>query len=109
LVHLAGYFFAIEEAAKLIHRMRSEIEGPIPFVAVNCATITGSLVESPLFSHRKGAFTGADEAATGYIAEADGGILFLDEFQTLSIPVQQKLLRVLNDGTYHRLGGSGSP
>lgn len=93
-----------EEAAKLIHKMRCEEEGPIPFVAVNCATITGSLAESQLFGHKKGAFTGADESATGYIAEADGGILFLDEIQTLSIPVQQKLLRVLNDGTYHRLG-----
>jgi DNA-binding NtrC family response regulator len=93
-----------EEAAKLIHRLRCEGEGPIPFVAVNCATITGNLAESLLFGHKKGAFTGADEAATGYIAEADGGILFLDEIQTLSIPVQQKLLRVLNDGTYHRLG-----
>lgn len=95
-----------EEAAKLIHRMRCEDEGPIPFVAVNCATITGSLAESLLFGHKKGAFTGADEAASGYIAEADGGVLFLDEIQTLSIPVQQKLLRVLNDGTYHRLGES---
>lgn len=93
-----------EEAAKLIHRMRCEEEGAIPFVAVNCATITGNLAESILFGHRKGAFTGADEATTGYIAEADRGILFLDEIQTLSIPVQQKLLRVLNDGTYNRLG-----
>ncbi|WP_141731178.1 sigma-54-dependent transcriptional regulator [Oligoflexus tunisiensis] len=93
-----------EEAAKLIHRMRCEEDGPIPFVAVNCATITGNLAESLLFGHKKGAFTGADEAASGYITEADGGILFLDEIQTLSIPVQQKLLRVLNDGSYHRLG-----
>lgn len=93
-----------EEAAKLIHRFRTEAEGPIPFVAVNCATITGNLAESLLFGHKKGAFTGADEATTGYITEADGGILFLDEIQTLSIPVQQKLLRVLNDGSYHRLG-----
>ncbi len=93
-----------EEVAKLIHRLRLEVEGPISFVAVNCATITGSLAESLLFGHKKGAFTGADEATTGYIAEADKGILFLDEIQTLSIPVQQKLLRVLNDGTYNRLG-----
>lgn len=97
-----------EEAAKLIHKMRCEDEGPIPFVAVNCATITGNLAESSLFGHKKGAFTGADEAATGYIAEADGGILFLDEIQTLTIPVQQKLLRVLNDGTYNRLGEARS-
>jgi len=95
-----------EEAAKLIHKMRCEEEGPIPFVAVNCATITGSLAESILFGHKKGAFTGAEDASTGYITEADGGILFLDEIQTLSIPVQQKLLRVLNDGTYNRLGES---
>ncbi len=93
-----------EEAAKLVHRFRCEDEGPVPFVAVNCATITGSLAESILFGHKKGAFTGADEAGTGYIAEADKGILFLDEIQTLSIPIQQKLLRVLNDGTYNRLG-----
>ncbi len=93
-----------EEAAKLIHRFRCAEEGPIPFVAVNCATITGSLAESILFGHKKGAFTGADEAGTGYITEADKGILFLDEIQTLSIPIQQKLLRVLNDGTYNRLG-----
>lgn len=93
-----------EEAAKLIHRFRCEEEGPIPFVAVNCATITGNLAESILFGHKKGAFTGADEASTGYITEADKGILFLDEIQTLSIPIQQKLLRVLNDGTYNRLG-----
>ncbi len=93
-----------EEAAKLIHRLRVELEGPIPFVAVNCATITGNLAESLLFGHKKGAFTGADEASSGYIAEADGGILFLDEIQYLALPVQQKLLRVLNDGTYHRLG-----
>ncbi|MFY7930608.1 MAG: sigma-54-dependent transcriptional regulator [Oligoflexus sp.] len=93
-----------EEAAKLIHRLRCEEEGAIPFVAVNCATITGNLAESILFGHKKGAFTGADEAGTGYITEADRGILFLDEIQTLSIPIQQKLLRVLNDGTYNRLG-----
>ncbi len=93
-----------EEAAKLIHRFRCEEEGQIPFVAVNCATITGSLAESILFGHKKGAFTGADDAGTGYITEADKGILFLDEIQTLSIPIQQKLLRVLNDGTYNRLG-----
>lgn len=93
-----------EETAKIIHRIRCESEGQIPFVAVNCATITGNLAESLLFGHRKGAFTGAEDSTLGYIGEADGGILFLDEIQTLSISVQQKLLRVLNDGTYNRLG-----
>lgn len=93
-----------EEMAKIIHKMRSESEGALPFVAVNCATITGNLAESLLFGHRKGAFTGAEDSTLGYIGETDGGILFLDEIHTLSIPVQQKLLRVLNDGTYNRLG-----
>lgn len=93
-----------EEVAKIIHRMRCEEGTKVPFVAVNCATITGGLSESLLFGHRKGAFTGADDSTIGYIGEADGGILFLDEIQNLSISVQQKLLRVLNDGTYHRLG-----
>ena len=93
-----------EEIAKLIFQYRSEAEGEVPFVAVNCATITGNLAESILFGHHKGAFTGADKTTNGYIADADGGILFLDEIHSLDITVQQKLLRVLNDGTYHRLG-----
>jgi DNA-binding NtrC family response regulator len=95
-----------EEIAKLIHRLRSEEEGMIPYVAVNCATITGGIAESLLFGHRKGAFTGAEQSTIGFIGEADGGILFLDEIQTLDIPTQQKLLRVLNDGTYNRVGES---
>jgi DNA-binding NtrC family response regulator len=95
-----------EEIAKLIHKLRSDEEGMIPYVAVNCATIAGSLAESLLFGHRKGAFTGAEQSTIGFIGEADGGILFLDEIQTLDIPTQQKLLRVLNDGTYSRVGES---
>ncbi len=93
-----------EEVAKLVHRLRSEAEGPIPFVAVNCATISGSLAESLLFGHKKGAFTGADQSTSGFISDADGGILFLDEIHTLDLRTQQKLLRVLNDGSYYKLG-----
>lgn len=93
-----------EVLAKLIHSLRCEQEGKIPFVAVNCATITENLCESILFGHRRGAFTGADSSTNGYIHEANGGILFLDEIHTLPLSVQQKLLRVLNDGTYNRLG-----
>lgn len=93
-----------EEVAKLLHRLRCEKEGKVPFVTVNCATITDSLCESILFGHRRGAFTGADSSTNGYIHDADGGILFLDEIHTLPISIQQKLLRVLNDGTYNRLG-----
>jgi DNA-binding NtrC family response regulator len=93
-----------EEFARLVHRLRVRQEGEIPFVAVNCATITESLAESLLFGHRKGSFTGAHETTTGYIAEADGGILFLDEIHALELKIQQKLLRALNDGTFNRLG-----
>ncbi len=93
-----------EECAKLLHRLRSEKEGSIPFVAVNCATITGSLAESLLFGHKKGAFTGADQSTIGYVAEADGGILFLDEIHALDMNTQHKLLRVLNDGSFCRVG-----
>ncbi len=93
-----------EVLAKLIHSLRCEQEGKIPFVAVNCATITENLCESILFGHRRGSFTGADSSTNGYIHEANGGILFLDEIHTLPLSVQQKLLRVLNDGTYNRLG-----
>lgn len=93
-----------EEIAKLIHRHRCSAEGEIPLVAVNCATITHGLTESLLFGHKRGAFTGAETSTVGYIGEANRGILFLDEIQTLDLVTQQKLLRVLNDGTYNRLG-----
>jgi DNA-binding NtrC family response regulator len=93
-----------EEFAKLVHKLRVLQEGQIPFIAVNCATITDGLAESLLFGHKKGSFTGAHETTTGYIAEADGGILFLDEIHTLDLKIQQKLLRALNDGTFNRLG-----
>ncbi|HYX17467.1 MAG TPA: sigma 54-interacting transcriptional regulator [Nostoc sp.] len=93
-----------EEFARLVHRLRIRQEGEIPFIAVNCATITEGLAESLLFGHRKGSFTGAHETTTGYIAEADAGILFLDEIHALDLKIQQKLLRALNDGTFNRLG-----
>jgi len=78
----------------------------VPFVAVNCANLTGETAVSALFGHRRGAFTGAEQTTSGYIGEADGGFLFLDEIQTLTIDCQQRLLRVLNDGSYNRLGDS---
>jgi len=95
-----------EEVAKLVHRYRCEADGMVPFVAVNCANLTGETAVSALFGHRKGAFTGAEQTTSGYIGEADGGFLFLDEIQTLTIDCQQRLLRVLNDGSYNRLGDS---
>lgn len=93
-----------EEFAKILHKKRVEIEGMIPFVTVNCSLLDNDLTSSLLFGHKKGAFTGANETTNGYVASADGGILFLDEVHTLSLPTQRKLLRVLNDGSYNRVG-----
>lgn len=75
-----------------------------PFLPVNCGAIPLDLFESELFGHRKGAFTGAWTAQPGLITEAEGGTLFLDEIETLSPGAQAKLLRFLDDQTYHPLG-----
>ncbi len=93
-----------EEFAKVIHKKRAHEEGTIPFIAVNCAELNSEISASILFGHRKGAFSGADATTNGFIAEANGGILFLDEVHTLDISTQRKLLRVLNDGSYYRMG-----
>ena len=77
-----------------------------PFIKVNCANIPETLLESELFGHEKGAFTGADKVRIGRFEQADGGTLFLDEFCELSFDLQAKLLRVLEDKTFERLGGS---
>ncbi|HUA56336.1 MAG TPA: sigma-54 dependent transcriptional regulator [Candidatus Sulfotelmatobacter sp.] len=77
-----------------------------PFVALNCGAIPRDLIESELFGHVKGAFTGASAEREGAIARADGGTLFLDELCEMDINLQVKLLRVLQSGTYQRVGGS---
>lgn len=98
-----------EEVAKLIHRGRCEIEGQaVPLVAVNCSHLSSEVAMATLFGFRKGSFTGAVADAPGKVEAADGGILFLDEIHTLPINVQQKLLRVLNDGSFERLGETQS-
>jgi two-component system response regulator HydG len=75
-----------------------------PLVEVNCAAIPESLMESELFGHEKGAFTGADKARRGRFSQADGGTIFLDEVGELSPPMQAKLLRVLQEGDIQRVG-----
>jgi two-component system response regulator AtoC len=91
-----------EIIAKLIHRASSLAKGP--YVKVNCPAIPDALLESELFGYEKGAFTGAYTAKPGLIALADGGTLFLDEIGELSMGLQSKLLQVLQDGKFSRIG-----
>ena len=93
-----------EVAAREIHFQSSR--GENPFIAVNCPALPESLVESELFGHVKGAFTGATVERAGYFEMANGGTLFLDEIGDLSLPVQAKLLRVLETRSLRRIGGS---
>ena len=92
-----------ELAARRIHELSPAARGP--FVAVNCAAIPETLVESELFGHRKGAFTGADRDRAGRFVEADGGTLFLDEIGDMPLSAQATLLRVLEGGVVEPLGG----
>ena len=93
-----------DRVARAIHRFSARAEGP--FMAINCAAIPESLLESELFGHAKGAFSGADQAREGLISQADGGTLFLDEVGDMPLPLQAKLLRVLESGRYRPLGAS---
>jgi transcriptional regulator with GAF, ATPase, and Fis domain len=93
-----------ELAAHAIHRASARAEKP--FVALNCATFGENLLESELFGHEKGAFTGAIASKRGQLEMADGGTLFLDEVGELATPVQAKLLRVLQEREFLRVGGT---
>ena len=93
-----------EMVAHAIHR--SSARSGRAFVAINCATLTETLLESELFGHEKGAFTGAAAQKKGKLEMADGGTVFLDEIGELAVPLQAKLLRVLQQREFERVGGT---
>jgi DNA-binding NtrC family response regulator len=95
-----------ELVAKQIHAQSKRSDKR--FVAINCAAIPENIIESELFGYVKGAFTGADRNKSGLFEAADGGTLFLDEINNASLSLQAKLLRVLQDGAYYRMGDTSS-
>jgi DNA-binding NtrC family response regulator len=95
-----------EIVARFIHRRSPRADEP--FVAVNCAALSETLLESELFGHEKGAFTGAVQSRRGRFELAHGGTLFLDEVAEMSLSIQPKLLRVLQEQQFERLGGTRS-
>ncbi|WP_337287789.1 sigma-54 dependent transcriptional regulator [Candidatus Methylomirabilis sp.] len=93
-----------ELAARTSHNLSSRKQGP--FVPINCAAIPETLLESEIFGHEKGAFTGATERRMGCFELADGGTIFLDEVAEMKISTQAKFLRILQEGAFRRLGGA---
>lgn len=95
-----------ELAASRLHFLSGRWQGP--FVALNCSALAPSLIESELFGYEKGAFTGAEHRRVGRFEAANGGTLFLDEIGTIPIEAQEKILRVVEYGTFERVGSSES-
>ena len=95
-----------EAVARAVHAASDRKDKP--FVAINCGAVAPDLIESELFGHEKGSFTGAAARRIGRFEEANGGTLFLDEIGDMRFDLQVKLLRVLEDGVVHRVGG-GAP
>lgn len=95
-----------EVLAQAIHRMGSRADKP--FMAINCAAVQDTMLESELFGHEAGAFTGAQKRKKGLMEVADGGILFLDEISSMSPDMQAKLLRALEERSFRRVGGVNS-
>ena len=93
-----------ELVAQTLHDMSPRRKGP--FVPINCGAVSPTLIESELFGHEKGSFTGADRVHRGYFERANRGTLFLDEITEMSAELQVKLLRVLETGTFMRVGGT---
>ena len=93
-----------ENIPKIIHAYSARKHAP--YIAVNCGAIPEGTIDSELFGHEKGSFTGATEARKGYFEEANGGTIFLDEVAELPLQTQVRLLRVLETGEYIRVGSS---
>lgn len=105
VVHIEGESGTGKEViAKTLHVASARRDGP--FVAINCAAIPENLIESELFGYERGAFTGAVRSKKGFFAQADKGTFFLDEISEMSLTMQSKLLRVLEEREFYALGGS---
>ena len=96
-----------ESFSKIIHHLSGRKHGP--FIAVNCGAIPEGTIDSELFGHEKGAFTGATDKRKGYFESVNGGTIFLDEVGELPLGTQARLLRILENGEFIKVGSSHLP